>query len=92
MSIPTSFELGGMRWKVVKRKRLKGLYGDCNVEKQEIRIKDGMPEDLTEQTFFHELTHAIQIAMDYNTDDHDEVFTDAFAVLLHQFFKTVKYE
>lgn len=92
MTIPTSFELGGTTWKVVQRKRLKGRYGDCDINKQQIQIKADIPNDLKEQTFYHELVHAIQIAMGYNSDDHDEVFTDAFAVFLHQFVKTAKYE
>jgi hypothetical protein len=91
MPIPTEFQLGGTTWKVVLRKRLKGRFGDCDMKRQQIQILDTLPEDVKDQTFYHELTHAIQIAMGYNTDDHDEVFTDNFAVFLHQFMKTAKY-
>lgn len=90
MIIPNQFELGGVTWKVVYRKRLKGCYGDTNLAKQEIRLLESLPQDVKEQTFCHELTHAIQIAMGYNTDDHDEVFTDNFAVFLHQYLKSAK--
>lgn len=90
MIIPSEFELGGFKWKVVRRKRLKGRYGDCDMKKLQIQILDTLDQDLKEQTFCHELVHAIQIAMGKNTDDHEEVFTDAFAMFLHQYMKTAK--
>lgn len=88
MNIPTEFQLGGFTWKVKTVKRLKDKYGDCSLGKQVIRLRDGMPAQLMEQTFVHELVHAIKYTM--GESDHDEVHTDAFAALLHQYMKTAK--
>lgn len=41
---------------------------------------------MTQQTFYHELVHAIMFAMGKTA--HDEEFTDAFGSFLHQFEKT----
>ena len=90
MIIPTQFSLGGFTWKVVRRKRLKGKYGDCNLAKREIQILDTIDDELKEQTFLHELTHAIYFAMGVNQDDHNEQHIDAFAMYLHQYMKTAK--
>ena len=92
MNIPTEFYLGGIKWTVKRVKRLKGAYGDCNTTTATIRIRDDGQTDplLIEQTFCHELTHAIQIAMGKPGDEHDEKFTDAFATFLHQYLNTAK--
>jgi hypothetical protein len=86
--IPSEFQLGGITWKVRMMKRLPGKLGDCNIQNQEIRIRENLPQDVKEQTFYHELVHAIKMAMGINGDDHDEVETDAFAMFLHQYEKT----
>lgn len=90
MIIPSEFQLGGMTWKVVKRKRLKGRYGECDLKKLQIQILDTIPQELKEQTFCHELVHAIKIAMGSNTDDHNEQEIDAFATYLHQYLTSAK--
>lgn len=88
MIIPETFTLGGLTWKVKRMKSLKGKYGDCIIEKQTIRLLDTIPTELKEQTFCHELVHAIKFAM--GEDDHDEKHTDAFAMYLHQYLNTAK--
>lgn len=45
-----------------------------------------MNEQMTQQTFFHELVHAIMFTM--GKLNHDEEFTDAFGSLLHQYERT----
>lgn len=90
--IPSSFELGGFTWTVVRVKRLKGKYGDCDISKCKIRILDTLPEQVKEQTFCHELQHAMEMAMGKHSDDHDEEDIDKRAVFLHQYLKTAKYE
>jgi hypothetical protein len=45
-----------------------------------------MNKNFTEQTFSHELVHAIMFAMGHT--QHDEVFVDAFGALLHQYERT----
>jgi hypothetical protein len=45
-----------------------------------------MNKQSTEQTFYHELVHAIMFTM--GKLNHDEEFTDAFGALLHQYHRT----
>ena len=90
MNIPSQFTLGGLVWKVVWRKRIKGKYGECVLHKQTIHLLSGLPPELTEQTFLHELCHAIHYAMGKN--EHNEEFIDAFATMLHQALTTAKYD
>lgn len=88
MDIPNEFTLGGLKWKVVRRKRLKDKYGDCDLQNQTIRILDTLPQELKEQTFCHELVHAIKYAM--GKTDHNEEDTDIFATFLHQYLTSAK--
>ena len=90
MIIPSTFELGGFTWHVRRVKRLKGAWGDTNVAKREIRILDTLDQQVKEQTFCHELMHAIEVALGVNPDDHDEQKIDARAMYLHQFLKSAK--
>lgn len=90
MIIPSEFELGGFKWHVRRVKRLKNKWGDTNVSKREIRILDTLDQQVKEQTFCHELMHAIEIALGHNPDDHDEVAIDARAMYLHQYLNSAK--
>ncbi len=92
MEIPSSFVLGGLTWKVRFVKRLPGKYGDCDLAKQVITIKSTISKELQEQTFCHELVHAILFARGILQENHDEQETDAFATFLHQFFTTAQYD
>ena len=84
-NVVTSFGLAGFDWTVVFVKDL-SEYGKCDVNTQTIYIRDGMNEQTTKQTFYHELVHAILFTMGHM--NHDEQYTDAFGVFLHQFHKT----
>ena len=84
-AIPMSFYLVGCQWNVKFVDDL-SEYGKCDCATQMIYIRNGMNKAYTEQTFFHELVHAIMFTMGHTT--HDEVFTDAFGGFLHQFAKT----
>ena len=84
-TIPSSFQLAGFDWSVVIRADL-SEYGRCDPNTQTIFIREGMNEQMTQQTFFHELVHAVMFAM--GQTNHDEVFTDAFGSFLHQFEKS----
>lgn len=61
-------------------------FGKCDPEKQIISIRMDMNKQTTEQTFYHELVHAIMFTM--GKLNHDEEFTDAFGALLHQYQRT----
>ena len=84
-TIPTAFQLAGFEWTIRFVPDL-SEYGRCDPTTQIIFIREGMNEQLTQQTFFHELVHAIMFSM--GQTNHDEVFTDAFGTFLHQYDKT----
>lgn len=84
-TVASTFTLAGFEWTV---RYVEGIteYGLCNPSTQEIIIRAGMNEQMTQQTFFHELVHAIMFTM--GKLNHDEEFTDAFGSLLHQYERT----
>ena len=84
-NVPLSFYLVGWQWSVKYVEDLSD-YGTCDCTTQTIRLRAGMPKTFTEQTFCHELVHAIMFAMGHT--QHDEVFVDAFGALLHQYERT----
>ena len=84
-TLPTAFQLAGFEWTVRFVSDL-SEYGRCDPATQIIFVREGMNEQLTQQTFFHELVHAIMFSM--GQTNHDEVFTDAFGTFLHQYDKT----
>lgn len=92
MQIPTSFQLGGFTWKVRQMKRLPGKYGDCDLAKREIRILQKLDDEMKGQVFCHELGHAILFAMGVDQSDHNEQNVDAYAMFLHQFMTSAKYD
>lgn len=90
MPLPKQFDLGGLTWKVVQIDHLPGALGTTDNSKAEIHILKSLPSPVKEQTFYHELVHAIQFSMGKPQEQHDEQFTDGFATFLHQYFKTKK--
>jgi predicted SprT family Zn-dependent metalloprotease len=84
-TVAASFTLAGFNWSV---RFIEGLseYGICDPTNQEIRLRAGMNEQMTHQTFYHELVHAIMFTM--GKTNHDEEFTDVFGSLLHQYERT----
>ena len=84
-AVASSFTLAGFDWTV---RYVEGIteYGLCNPGTQEIIIRSGMNEQMTQQTFCHELVHAILFTM--GKTNHDEEYTDAFGSLLHQYERT----
>lgn len=84
-NVPTSFYLVGCEWTVKYIEEL-SEYGKCVCDTQTIYIRAGMNKVFTEQTFCHELVHAIMFSMGHT--QHDEIFIDAFGQLLHQYERT----
>jgi len=83
--VPSGFELAGFDWLVSFSDDLTEI-AKCDCHSQHIVIRSGLSDQTTQQAFYHELVHAIMFTMGHMT--HDEVFTDAFGGLLHQFAKT----
>ena len=96
--IPKQFSLGGKTFKI---KRNDGIDYDMNRRaefdpgRQEINLayklgNEVMHEELVEQSFYHELVHAILKTLNRETLNKDEDFVDNFATMLHQYMKTKK--
>lgn len=88
MKIPKEFELAGITWKVLQDPLLRTEYGYCNQAESIIVLNTNktINKQLLEQTFMHELVHAILFAMGHT--EHDEKFVDQFGGYLHQYLKT----
>ena len=62
--------------------------GACFMGEAQLLLQKDLKKQVKEQTFCHELVHAILYAMGKN--EHDEQFVDAFGVFLHQYLNTAK--
>ena len=87
MKIPHTFSLAGSEWKVEQFPDFHVL-GLCNRDIRTITLKQNVPKEVKEQTFCHELVHAIKYMM--GEIDHDEKEVDVFAVFLHHFLITAR--
>lgn len=88
--IPKSFTLFGRTIIVKHLKRVdkKGSWGEWDAKNGVIKIKQGLSQDDKEQTFLHELTHAIFDSLNYAALTEDEQLVDNFANLLYQSLKS----
>lgn len=82
--IPKKFTLAGCEWTVVEVEEMEDL-GCTNPQTFTITLRKRQNQQSKEQTFCHELVHAIKFTM--GLTDHDEKEVDAFGYLLHQFLK-----
>jgi len=85
--VPATFWLAGTQWKVERVAHLADL-GCCLRDEATIRIRAGLPHQVDESTFCHELMHAIKFTMGLDAEKHDEQEVDAMGSLLHQFMLT----
>lgn len=83
--IPSKFTLAGTNWTVRQVEGISEL-GLCNPETHTISLRNGMTTQALEQTFCHELVHALMFTAGHI--NHDEVFVDCMGSLLHQWLKT----
>ena len=90
MIIPKTFQLAGIKWKVQDNPHLINM-GECHSQRGLIYLKPdpNYSEAVREQSYYHELVHAILFTMG-DAGPHDEKFVDGFAALLHQYVNTVK--
>ena len=91
--IPARFNLMGhtITVKVVPEKqwRDKTCVGLYKPEDCAILIRGSLRPEVMQQTFVHEMTHAILYYMNHALKN-DEPFVDTFASLLHQAWTTVE--
>ena len=85
MKIPLKFTLGGIDWKVTEENVLPTALGATSQQLAHVALLADLPKQVKEQTYCHELVHAILYSM--GKPEHYEVFVDAFATFLHQYFK-----
>lgn len=90
MNIPKTFQLAGITWKVRENSHLINM-GECHSQRGLIYLKPDPNYNaaVLEQTYVHELVHAILFTMG-DAGPHDEKFVDGFAALLHQYMNTAK--
>ena len=92
MRIPKKFNLAGLTIKVKIEDDLvesKKCIGEARYSKQEIAIDtSAAPKELTEQSFYHELTHWILYMMGEEELRNNEKFVDIFAHFWYQFETT----
>lgn len=86
MKIPSEFYLAGYKWTVVLTPNLNCL-GQCERDRCEIQLRKGLPRQVLEAAFLHELVHAIKYTMG-DAGPHNEQEVDGFANLLHQYLLT----
>ncbi len=90
------FKLGAVKWTVeTNNKRLDDIraYGTSYFHASKIMIQDKSEKhkrskSATEQTLYHEVTHAILDTMGKHELSRDEEFVQQFSLLLHQFERT----
>ena len=90
MKIPKKFTLGGTTWKVPEHPALVNTVNALGVSSNitaTIQMLSGLNPDVKEQTYCHELVHAILFSMGKPGNEHDEIFVDGFATFLHQYLK-----
>jgi hypothetical protein len=90
VKLPKTFTLGGIEWAVKQLPHIPNAYGATHQGEAAVAILETLKRDVKEQTFCHELVHAILFSMGKTVDQHDEVFVDGFATFLHQYLKTAK--
>lgn len=86
--IPKSFWLGGLQIDVSYDENLyknRKIVGEARYPSQSITLDSVvLSKQLTEQNFFHELTHWILYVMNEDDLRNNEKFVDVFAYFLHQ--------
>lgn len=96
MAIPKKVKVGDNWYKIEKVEVIAGCKGDITYEKKRIRIASrsanyAYTKDEQNNTFWHELTHAILHDMDSKLEG-DEKFVKAFADRLNDAIRTAKFE
>lgn len=96
MIFPNSFEIFGQTFTVVLKKNLikkHGALGRCNSEKGWIQIQDpeytDVSREVLEQTFFHELMHAILDSIGQEELSANENLVDLMGSCMYQAIKTM---
>lgn len=93
-----SFMLGGMKYRIDYEKALDGdTVGTANTTLKAIKVRtryqeDDIPLKSQEQTLCHELVHCILEEIGHTALSENEVFVQAFALMMHQVYATAVYD
>lgn len=98
MKIPSEFYLFGCKWRVIFDNDFldnSGNYGECRFTEKVICLASKShgkerPKEAIQETFYHELTHAILTSAEYEKLSKDERLVSLFGRLLQQFELTKK--
>lgn len=91
--IPNSIKVAGMTYKVeevsfVEIDGDRNFQGVCLYPETTIQVLDSLSESRKEQTFVHELTHAIFYEAGF--EDQDEDMINRVSLVLHQVLKDLQ--
>lgn len=96
--IPRTFNCGGQQWTVNEVERLDGnRLGECRGGECAIMIADkfncdsSQTADCKQNTFFHELVHAILGNIGYDELNDDHKFVCSFAALLTEAMRDARF-
>lgn len=93
LKIPSTFQLMGKTYTVhvISKDDWEDaeVWGDFCTSTCRIRVLKHQNPETTEQTFYHELVHAILTSMNHRLNKN-ETFVDQFGSLLQQVMKTSK--
>ena len=90
-----SFSLGGKRYKVVKERHNTTNLGSALSPVNQIVVQElwegrQVPEESQEQNAIHEVIHCIFHEIGRSDLSDDEQLVQSIALLMHQFFRTMK--
>ncbi len=86
MKIPETIKIGNITYEV-KIKKLKKTFGLHKPMKQQIILNEKMSEEMTRNTFFHELVHALFFQVGAVNERQNEVLVQSLANELEKLFE-----
>lgn len=93
MKLPEEIKVCGINYKVelvdfIDVAGERNYQGMCHFDQTKIEILSSLSDQRKEQTFIHELTHAIFYEAGY--DEQDEDMVNRVGIVLHQVLKDLK--
>jgi Zn-dependent peptidase ImmA (M78 family) len=86
MKIPETIKIGNITYEI-KIKKLKKTLGLHKPIKQQIILSENMSEEMTRNTFFHELVHALFFQVGAVNERQNEVLVQSLANELEKLFE-----
>lgn len=92
MVLINGVKVGGINYKVEEKPTLGTIDGEecvglCEYHDATISVLDRLSDDRKDQTFVHELTHAIFLEAGYDLGEQDEDMINRIGIVLHQVLK-----